>query len=51
MWDIQLFPLLFVRGGDTIRMMEVMFQLRSGLGLGNSLGFVQAHVSRFARFQ
>ena len=24
---------------------------RSGLGLGNSLGFVQAHVSRFARFQ
>ena len=25
--------------------------LRSGLGLGDSLGFVQAHVSRFARFQ
>ena len=25
--------------------------LRSGLGLGNSLGIVHAHVSRFARVQ
>ena len=34
-----------------IRMLGVMILLRSGLGLGISLGFVQAHVSRFARFQ
>ena len=34
-----------------IRMMGVIILLRSGLGLGNSLGFVQAHVSRSARFQ
>ena len=29
----------------------VIILLRSGLRLGNSLRFVQAHVSRFARFQ
>ena len=34
-----------------IRMMGDLILLRSGQGLGNSLGFVQAHVSRFARFQ
>ena len=34
-----------------IRMMEDIILLRSGQGVGNSLGFVQANVSRFARFQ
>ena len=34
-----------------IRIMEDLILFRSGLGLGNSLGFVQAHVSRFARVQ
>ena len=34
-----------------IRIMVVLILLRSGLGLGDSLGFVQAHVSRFARVQ
>ena len=33
------------------RMMGDIILLRSGLGLGNSLGFVQDYVSRFARFQ
>ena len=32
-----------------IRIMEDPILLRSGLGLGNSWVFVQAHVSRFAR--
>ena len=52
---IQLKPFVFLflvqRGDGVIRMMGVIILLRSGLGLGNSLGFVQAHVSRFARFQ
>ena len=34
-----------------IRMMGDMFLLGAGLGVGEFLGFVQAHVSRFARFQ
>ena len=34
-----------------IKLMSGQLLLRSGLGLGNSMGFVQAHVSRFARFQ
>ena len=29
----------------------VIFLLRSGLGLGNSLGLVQAHASRLARVE
>ena len=51
MWGIQVFLFLITRGGEVIRMMEDSFLLRSGLGLGNSLGFVHAHVSKFARFQ
>ena len=50
-WGIPVFPFLITRGGVLIRMMGEKILLRSGLGLGNSLGFVQAHVSRFARFQ
>ena len=34
-----------------IRMMEDTIVIMSGLVWGNSLGFVQAHVSRFARHQ
>ena len=34
-----------------IRMMGDTFLLRSGLGWDNSLGFVQVHVSRDARFE
>ena len=40
------FLFLIVRGGGVIRIM-----LGSGLGLGNSMVSVQAHVSRFALFQ
>ena len=39
------------RGGVVIRMIVVTFLLRSGLGFGNSLGLVQARVSRFARVE
>ena len=34
-----------------IRMMGVVILLRSGHGWDNSMGFVQAHVSRVARIQ
>ena len=51
LWSILVFPFLITGGGVVIRMMGDIVLLRSGLGLGNSLGFVQAHVSRFARFQ
>ena len=51
MWDFPVFPFLITRGGVVIRMMGDIILLRSGQGLGNSLGFVQAHVSRFARCQ
>ena len=50
MWCIPVFPFLITRGGVVIRMLGVIILLRSGLMLGNSLGFVQAHVSSFARF-
>ena len=45
MWDFPVFPFLITRGGVVIRMMGEKILLRSGQGLGNSLGFVQ--VSRF----
>ena len=48
--DPFVFLFLMGRGGDAIRMMWGTFLLRSGLGWDNSLGFVLAHVSRFARF-
>ena len=51
MWGFPGFLFLITRGGGVVRMMEDTFLIRSGLGLGNSLGFVPAHVSRFARFQ
>ena len=50
MWGIPVFQFLITRGGVVIRMMDIIL-LKSGLGLGNSLGFVQTHVSKFARFQ
>ena len=50
MWDIPVFPFLITRGGVVIKMKGDVILLRTGLGLGNSMGFVQAHVSRFARF-
>ena len=47
---IPVFPFLIPKGGYVIKMMRDTFLIRSGLEWGNSLGFVQAHVSRFARF-
>ena len=47
MWGIPEFVFLITRGGVVIRMLELTIRT----GLGNSLGFVQAHVSRFACFQ
>ena len=47
MKGILVFLFLITRGG----MMGAAILFRSGLGWGNSLGFVQAHVSRVARFQ
>ena len=44
------FLFLIGRGGAVISIMRGSFLFRSGLGWVFSLGLVQAHVSRFARF-
>ena len=38
MWSIQLFPMLIVRGGDTISMTGVMFLFKTGPGWDDSRG-------------
>ena len=38
MWGIPVFLFLITKGGVVIRMLGTMILLRSGLGLGNSLG-------------
>ena len=38
MWDIPVLPFLITREGAVIRMMGDIILLRSGLGLGNSMG-------------
>ena len=48
LWSLRCLMLLILRGGVAIRVMQIWFLLRSGLGLDDFLGSLQADTSRSA---